>query len=180
MTTPTDLPGINTYFPWGRFRIHPDPSHAALKVQLSRVGDDWWLVQPDLPYQVGVPNRREADLYEGQMKDGSIFVLVMPYQDGVESEMRATARQAVELARSQWVSVEWAPGGPGVRLIPEPSRQDICTWPNRDFVDTVALAFQGRMIFTPLDVVVRLSLAPEKHGPKACHHYRQQMQAMLN
>lgn len=150
----TDVP---ICIPKSPFRIHPDKNRTAGPVYLSRAGDEWWLVHPDVLDTYRVPRLWQAELFQGIWPDGRTFILPLTYPRPNCGGWFDTLQQAIQLARTQWITIE-SDSDQGCYLItPAKKAGGAIEWPECDFADVVEVAFDGHIILTPQEAMARLA-----------------------
>ena len=143
---------VPVWIPRGLFRINPDPDHMIGPVYLSRVDDHWQLVSSEVVSNFRVPFLWQAELYEGILPDGTIFVLPLTYPKPGCEDWFNSLQQAIGLARTQWIAIQADKKQKFYEVLPvAKNKLAQPEWFDCEFADVLEVAFFDRMVRTQQD-----------------------------
>jgi len=143
---------VPIWIPQGLFRINPDPERMIGPVYLSRAGDQWRLVSSEVVGSYRVPSLWQAELYEGVLPDGTVFVLPATYPKPGGEEWFNSLQQAIGLARTQWIAIQADHTLKCYEVLPAVKKKPLPPeWFECEFAEVVEVAFTDRIVRTRQD-----------------------------
>jgi hypothetical protein len=139
-------PGNSVYF-----RTHPDPAYALDASVITDDDGNYLFVAPRMmPHHTMLPRLRKVTIITTVTWPGNgILLWPVPFADNTKVQCWRTYRQAMELARKEWIQLVWSHDRRDADIGVAENITVAPAWPEQDFAALLKLAFADKIVATP-------------------------------